>query len=103
MLTEAGHDIREIVAYEHTDVEQPDEDIATSLKNLEFDWVTVTSSAIARSLVQMFGDDLQETKLVSISPITTDTLKELGFAPAAEATSYDMDGVVAAIMEAVSS
>ncbi|MFT5527080.1 MAG: uroporphyrinogen III methyltransferase/synthase, partial [Pirellulaceae bacterium] len=99
MLTEAGHNINEVAAYEHSDVVQSDEDIATALKNGEFDWVTVTSSAIARSLVQMFGSDLQKTKLVSISPITSDTLRELGFSPAAEATTYDMEGVVDAIMQ----
>jgi uroporphyrinogen III methyltransferase/synthase len=64
------------------------------------DWVTVTSSAIARSVVKMFGDDLRKAKLASISPVTTRTLQEIGYAPAAEAAQYTMPGVVDAILRA---
>ena len=64
----------------------------------EVDWVTVTSSAIARSLANLFGDDLKKSKLASISPVTTGTLNELGFSPSAEALEYTMDGVVEAIL-----
>jgi uroporphyrinogen III methyltransferase/synthase len=63
----------------------------------QIDWTTVTSSAIARSLAKLFGDTLKKTKIVSISPITSATLRELGFEPAAEAKEYTMAGVVEAI------
>ena len=56
------------------------------------------SSAIARSLVDMFGDDLRKTRLASISPITSATLREMGFEPAAEATEYTTDGVIEAMV-----
>jgi len=96
----AGGDVTQVVAYESTDVTQPDEEIAARMRAGEIDWVTVTSSAIARSLVGLFGDDLRETRLASISPITSGTLRELGFEPVAEAKQYTMPGVVEAILVA---
>ena len=61
--------------------------------------MTVTSSAIARSLVNLFGEKLRSTRLVSISPITSATLAELGYRVAAEASDYTLDGVVAALLD----
>ncbi len=60
--------------------------------------ITVTSSAIARSLAKLFGDDLRRSKLASISPLTSGVLRELSFEPAAEATEYTMAGLVEAIL-----
>ena len=45
----------------------------------------------------MFGENLRQSRLVSISPVTSDTLRQLGFEPHAEATEYTMPGVVEAI------
>jgi uroporphyrinogen III methyltransferase / synthase len=98
-LTKAGGVVEQLVVYDSVDVEQADAAIAARLAAGEIHWTTVTSSAIARSLAQLFGDSLHRTKLVSISPITSATLRELGYEPAAEAKEYTMDGVVAAIRE----
>ncbi len=46
----------------------------------------------------MFASDLRKSKIVSISPVTSATLAELGFQPTAEATQYTMPGVVSAIL-----
>ena len=62
------------------------------------DWVTVTSSAIARAIVGLFGEQLRKARLASISPVTSQTLRELGHPPAAEAAQYTMAGLVAAIV-----
>ncbi len=64
------------------------------------DWLTVTSSAIARSLANLFGDDLRKTRLASISPITSETLRRLGYEPAVEAQEYTLPGIVQAIVNA---
>ena len=64
------------------------------------DWVTVTSSAIARSLAALFGGALGRSRLASISPVTSAVLRGLGDQPAAEATEYTMAGLVAAIVAA---
>jgi uroporphyrinogen III methyltransferase/synthase len=99
-LRAAGGQVEQVVAYSSTDVEQADPDIAAALKAGHIDWITVTSSAIARSLAKMFGEDLHKAKIVSISPVTSATLSELGFTRAAEARQYTMEGVVEAILEA---
>jgi uroporphyrinogen III methyltransferase / synthase len=100
-LITAGCAVEQVVAYRSIDVEAPDPEIAAALKDGRIDWITVTSSAIARSLARLFGDDLRRVKLASISPITSATLRELGHEPAAEAREYTMDGVVEAILNAV--
>lgn len=93
----AGGEVTQVVAYESRDVTIADPEIAAALAAGEIAWVTVTSSAIARSLAALFGEDLKQTKLASISSITSNTLRELGFDPAAEASEYTMAGVAAAI------
>lgn len=100
-LTAAGGTVEDLVVYNNNDVQQPDEQSARRLDAGEIDWVTVTSSAIARSLWRMFGDSLRRTRLASISPVTTAALAELGLSPAAEARDYAMDGIVAAILRAL--
>ena len=59
--------------------------------------MTVTSSAIARAIVGLFGERIRKARLASISPITSQTLRELGHSPDAEASEYTMAGLVAAI------
>jgi uroporphyrinogen III methyltransferase/synthase len=64
------------------------------------DWITVTSSAIARSLVRLFGSTLGQAKLASISPLTSAVLADHGQNVAAEAREYTAAGLVAAIVAA---
>jgi len=97
-LTAAGGFVSQVVAYRSTDVTEPDPHVVELLSAGKIDWITVTSSAIARSLVNLFGESLRETRLASISPITTATLAELGYPVAAEAEEYTMPGVVQAIL-----
>jgi len=97
-LAAAGHHVDQVVAYSSSDVAAPAADVAEQLRAGCIDWVTVSSSAIARSLAQLFGEDLKTVRLASISPVTTSTLKELGLSPAAEAKSYTLTGLVDAIL-----
>lgn len=96
-LTAAGGIVEQVVVYNSNDVVHPQPEILYSLEAGKIDWVTVTSSAITRSLHAMFGEHLKKTKLASISPITSATLRELGYEPAAEASEYTMPGLIAAI------
>jgi len=93
-LTAAGSTVDQIVVYSSTDVVEPEAEVAAAMSAGRIDWVTVTSSAIARSLADLFGEQLHQTKLASISPITSGTLRELGFEPAVEAVEYTMDGLL---------
>jgi uroporphyrinogen III methyltransferase/synthase len=99
-LTAAGASVQQIVVYQSRDVAEADGEVKSALATGQIDWVTVTSSAIARSLVNLFGEDLRRARLASISPITSQTLGELGFSPAAEASQYTMPGIVQAILAA---
>ena len=96
-LRAAGAAVEQIVVYTSTDVERSDPTVADLLRAGRIDWITVTSSAIARSLAGLFGDDLRRAKLASISPLTSGVLCALGYPPAVEAAQYTMAGLVAAI------
>lgn len=97
-LSAAGANVEQVVAYQSTDVEQPDPQVAAALADGQIDWITVTSSAIAKALVGLFGEGLRNARLASISPVTSETMQRLGFPPAAEATQYTMEGLTAAIL-----
>jgi len=96
-LTQAGGEVRSVVAYSHSDVPQPDETIMRRMASGDIQWVTVTSDAIARSVVRMFGQNLHQTRLVSLSPGVSRTLESLGFTVAAQAAQPTMQSLVEAI------
>jgi uroporphyrinogen III methyltransferase/synthase len=97
-LSAGGCEVEQVVAYESRDVSEPDPAVAEALAAGEIDWVTVTSSAIARSLVAMFGEHLKLAKLAAISPLTAGVLADAGFASAAVAEEYTSAGLVGAII-----
>ena len=68
------------------------------------DIITLTSSSTVTNAIKLFGKN-QIKKipiLISIGPITTNTLKENDLSPTIEAAISDIDGVVKAILESVS-
>lgn len=92
-------DVTQLVCYESSDVEKSDPEILQRLQQGEIDYVTVTSSAIAKSLVHLFGDKLENAHLASISPVTTESLTQNRLTVTCEAKEYTMNGVVDAILE----
>jgi uroporphyrinogen III methyltransferase / synthase len=98
-LTAAGAIVDQIVVYTSADVASPAPQSTALLRAGQIDWITVTSSAIARSLARLFGDDLRRSKLASISPLTSNVLRELNYEPTTEATEYTLPGIAAAIIE----
>ena len=96
-LDAAGIEVKQVVVYQSCDVEQPAPEIVQALRAGELDWITVTSSAIARSLINMFGKDLQKTRLAAISPLTAQVLTEAGFPPAVVAREYTTEGMLEAM------
>jgi uroporphyrinogen III methyltransferase / synthase len=67
--------------------------------------VTLTSSNIARALLNALDETARlrihngAVKLVSISPVTSSTIRELGFPVAAEATEYTADGIIETLLK----
>ncbi len=66
------------------------------------DYVTFTSSSTVRFLFESLDGALPErARLVSIGPVTSQTLREHGREPDVEATRHDIDGLVAALVQDV--
>ena len=99
-LQQAGARVTQLVVYESNDVRTLDPQVQNALAQGQIDWVTVTSSAIAHSAARLLAPHFKQIKIASISPITSGTLRTLGYEPSAEATEYTMDGVVEAILRA---
>jgi uroporphyrinogen III methyltransferase/synthase len=66
-------------------------------------WITFSSSSTVKNFLGLLGPQfktrLAHTKLASIGPITTSTLRDHGLSPDAEATTFNIDGLVDAIVE----
>lgn len=66
------------------------------------DYVTFTSSSTVRFFFQSLDGAVPETaRLVSIGPVTSQTLREHGREPDVEAVSHDIDGLVLALVDDV--
>jgi uroporphyrinogen III methyltransferase/synthase len=99
-LKAAGADVTQVVAYNNVDTIEADPKISEALSNGQIDWVTVTSGATAENLHKLFGDQLKAAKLASLSPITSQTLADLGYTVDAEADPFTMDALIKAIRKA---
>ncbi len=65
------------------------------------DYITFTSSSTVRFFLEAAGgsaDLSPTTRIVSIGPVTSATLRERGLAPQVEAERHDIDGLVAALL-----
>jgi uroporphyrinogen III methyltransferase/synthase len=100
ILTAAGAKVEQAVVYDSRDVVCPNAEVANALAAGRVHWATVTSSAIARSLVGLFGDALRQTHLAAISPVTAEVLRELGHPPAVVADTFTTHGILDAILAA---
>jgi uroporphyrinogen III methyltransferase / synthase len=66
------------------------------------DYVTFTSSSTVRFFfASMHGVVLERARLVSIGPVTSQTLREHGREPDVEAERHDIDGLVSALVDDV--
>ncbi|MBL8888516.1 MAG: bifunctional uroporphyrinogen-III C-methylase/synthase [Planctomycetaceae bacterium] len=99
----AGVSCRQVVAYRNVDTAAVPSEIQSAVANGKVDWVTVTSNAIADNLSRCFGAQLRKTKLASISPLTSERLRELGLQVAVEAQDATFDGLIQAILTASTS
>jgi uroporphyrinogen III methyltransferase/synthase len=94
-LRERGAEVDVLALYE-TVAESLDPDQLAAARSA--DYVTFTSSSTVRFFLAAMDGSL-EGRLVSIGPVTTETLREHGLEPHVEAERHDIDGVVAAILE----
>lgn len=101
-LNELGGNVQSVVAYSHQDITAADPGIRQQLAEGEVDWVTVASDASARSLVQLFGESLRQTRIASLSEGVSQTLTQLGHRAAVQAAVPTMAALVQAIEDDVS-
>lgn len=106
-LTAAGATVDQVVVYQSRDLTVADDAVLEEIAGGRVDWITATSSAIARSCVTLFGDSLEQAKLAgkaprvaAISPLTADALAGVGWEADAVASTFTADGVVDAILAA---
>jgi uroporphyrinogen III methyltransferase/synthase len=96
--------VSQITVYSQIDTDEWPEDIEGQLRAGHFDYVTLTSSGIARALLQRLDAltrkqiDNGRNRLVSISPVTSEAIRNLGFPVAVEAAEFTIEGVVQAII-----
>ena len=101
-----GHcQVEQIAVYSQVDAVDLDAEVIEQLRRGAIDFVTLTSSNIARALLTRLDDTCLSqiragrTRLVTISPVTSAEVQALGLPVAAEAKTATMDGVVQAIID----
>jgi len=99
LLRAAGGEVQSVVAYEHRDVAVADEALVQRMAEGKIDWVTVTSDAIAHSVVRLFGEHLRQARLASLSVGVTQTLETLGYQVAVQAAEPTMQSLVQAMVD----
>jgi len=103
-LQEEGILIDDIVLYETVSVEDHKEEMIARIKNAEVDVITFTSSSTVQHFVQMLeGFDWERYKssffVASIGPVTSETIKKLGFEVHIEAKQFTSESLIEAIEE----
>lgn len=103
-LAAAGAAVEQVVAYESRDVESADPAVLGEIAGGRVEWITVTSSAIARSAARLFGHAIarspQQVRFAAISPLTGAALEQAGYEAAAVAEKFTADGLVDALLRA---
>lgn len=95
--------VEQVAVYSQIECRQLDPAVCELLRQGRLDFVTLTSSNIARGFLGLLGEAEREalrktSRLVTISPVTSAAVRELGFAVAGEAQEYTAEGVVQAVV-----
>jgi uroporphyrinogen III methyltransferase/synthase len=96
--------VEQVAVYSQVDAVEACPDVLAQLQRGEIQFVTLTSSNVARSLVQRLDAEARRqiergtVQLVSISPVTSAAVREMGLPVATEATEYTTAGVIAALV-----
>jgi uroporphyrinogen III methyltransferase/synthase len=98
-------EVEQIAVYAQVDALTPDAAAWEELRNGNIDYVTLTSSNIARALFRALDAAARQqieagrTQLVTISPVTSAVVREWGLPVAAEAVEYTTAGVIEALVK----
>lgn len=102
LLEGGAAEVRDLAVYETRPAAELPPHLSEALAAGQVNWVTFTSSSTAANFAQLLGGGYQTalaaTRLASIGPITSRTLRGLGLRPDVEADTFTIDGLVAAIL-----
>jgi uroporphyrinogen III methyltransferase/synthase len=96
--------VEQVAVYSQVDAVDSGAEALECLRRGEIDYVTLTSANIARALLRTLDEHCRariqanELRLVSISPVTSEAVREQGLPVAAEATEFTAAGVIAALV-----
>ncbi|HSD24085.1 MAG TPA: uroporphyrinogen-III synthase, partial [Solirubrobacterales bacterium] len=97
-LRKKGAEVDVVTLYE-TVAEEPDPEALERARDADF--ITFTSSSTVRNFVEAAGNGLPKgARIVSIGPVTSQAIREAGLAVDVEAERHDIDGLVAALLDA---
>ena len=97
--------VEQIAVYAQVDAVEADETVLDALRRGEIEFVTLTSSNIARGLLQRLDATCKrrietgEIKLVSISPVTSAEIQKCGFPVSAAAAEATAEGVIDTVVK----
>jgi uroporphyrinogen III methyltransferase/synthase len=100
--------VEQVAVYSQIDALDTSSEMLGLVRAGKVDYVTVTSSNIARALVEALDPPSRariengDVQLVSISPVTSATIRELGLPVAAEALEYTAAGITEALIQLAS-
>ena len=100
-LRKKGAQVDVVKLYE-TVAEDPDPEALERAR--EADYITFTSSSTVRNFVEKAGKNgiPKDARVVSIGPVTSEAVREAGLTVDVEAERHDIDGLVDALLAAVS-
>ncbi|WP_406700701.1 uroporphyrinogen-III C-methyltransferase [Singulisphaera sp. Ch08] len=98
--------VEQVTVYRNTDADALPAAVVARIEQGSLDWITLTSSAITERLHSLLTESARarigrEIRLASLSPVTSETARRLGWNVAAEAKVYTWEGLVEAIVEVV--
>ncbi len=97
--------VDQVAVYSQVDAIAPDAEALECLRRGEVDFVTLTSTNIARGFIAALDETCRsrieagQVRLVSISPVTSAEVRKWGLPVAAEARRYTVAGLVEALVE----
>ena len=98
ILTKAGADVTDSTFYITSRPESLPKQACEMLNQKRADWITFTSSSTVENMLAIVGSYiLQQSKLASIGPVTSQALTRAGLTPTVEATVHTIAGLVDAI------
>jgi uroporphyrinogen III methyltransferase/synthase len=99
-------DVDQVAVYHNADAEALPESVVERITAGTIDWITITSPAITARLHDLLPEPARcrigrDIRLASLSPVTTEAARSVGWSVAAEAALFTWEGLVQAVVQQV--